>query len=257
MFNSNGVKLFFKDEGKGQPVVLVHGYLANHDNQWFKPGIAQALLAKGYRVVALDSRGHGQSEKPLGEGRYGAEMSEDVARLLKHLRIAKAHVVGYSMGSWVVQKLAADHPDLVHTLTVGGAGWLTPVDQQAVNLLADQLDRLASGDKNAGTLLKEKIGKLDLPTVPSEARALRDAGRGVGKLCLSEPEAKAYPGPMLGLIGADDDTFRPSMEALHKLRLGMGMELVVVGGDHLSAYEQVAFVKKLDEFLGTHPVPKR
>lgn len=254
MFNSNGVKLFFKDEGTGQPVVLVHGYLANHDNQWFKPKIAQALLAKGYRVVALDSRGHGQSEKPLGEENYGAEMSEDVVRLLEHLRIAKAHVVGYSMGSWVVQKLAADHPGLVHTLTVGGAGWLTLVEQQAVNLLADQLDRLASGDPNAGTFLKGKIGKLDLPTVPNEARALRDAGRGVGKLSVSEPEARAYPGPMLGLIGADD-TFKPSMDALHKLQ--PAMELVVVDGDHLSAYEQVAFVRKLEQFLGAHPVPKK
>jgi len=111
MFDSNGVNLFYRDEGTGQPVVLIHGYLANHDNQWFRPKIAEALLAKGYRVVALDSRGHGQSGKPLGEDNYGAEMSEDLVRLLKH---PNSSVRPCHAGVTVARRATPDRPSESH-----------------------------------------------------------------------------------------------------------------------------------------------
>ena len=62
-FDSNGVKIHYTVEGKGEPVILVHGFAANADANWRVPGITEAL-AKEYQVICLDNRGHGLSDKP-------------------------------------------------------------------------------------------------------------------------------------------------------------------------------------------------
>src|SRR5687768_4398772 len=80
------------------------------------------VLAKDYRVLAIDFRGHGKSDKPHDPKAYGKEMAEDVVRLLDHLKVRKAHVVGYSMGAVVAGRLLASHPDRLLSVTFGGAG---------------------------------------------------------------------------------------------------------------------------------------
>src|SRR5689334_3905667 len=75
-FDSKGVKIHYTVEGQGEPVVLIHGFAANIQFQWGLPGIRSAL-AKQYRVIALDCRGHGQSGKPHAPSMYGMEIVED------------------------------------------------------------------------------------------------------------------------------------------------------------------------------------
>ena len=120
-FDSNGVKIHYYLEGKGEPVLLIHGFAVNAQLQWGLPGIIKAL-AKDHRVIALDLRGHGKSGKPTEVKQYGTEMVEDAVRLLDHLKIKKAHVVGYSMGALITGKLLATHPDRLLSATLGGAG---------------------------------------------------------------------------------------------------------------------------------------
>ena len=88
-FDSAGVQIHYSDNGDGEAVVLVHGLLGNHQ-QW-QP-IATALVDAGYRVVAIDARGHGQSDKPVEDGQYGVHMVEDVTRLLDHLGLDRVHL---------------------------------------------------------------------------------------------------------------------------------------------------------------------
>jgi pimeloyl-ACP methyl ester carboxylesterase len=118
---SDGVKIHFTVEGKGQEVVLLHGFMANAELNWRLPGITPAL-AESYRVIAIDVRGHGQSGKPHERESYGVDVVKDVVRVLDHLSIAKAHVVGYSMGGFITMKLAAEHPARVISTTLGGSG---------------------------------------------------------------------------------------------------------------------------------------
>ena len=66
--------------------------------------------------------GHGKSGKPRGTSQYGVEMARDVIRLLDHLQISRAHMVGYSMGGFIVMNLLAAHPDRFLTATLGGSG---------------------------------------------------------------------------------------------------------------------------------------
>jgi pimeloyl-ACP methyl ester carboxylesterase len=80
----------------GEPVVLIHGFASNIEAQW-TPVIG--ALKKDYKVIAMDIRACGGSGKPHDSKKYGIEMMNDVARLLDHLKIDKAHIVGYSVSA--------------------------------------------------------------------------------------------------------------------------------------------------------------
>src|SRR5215470_4935531 len=94
-FDVNGVKIHYIVEGKGEPVVLIHGLYSSAAINWQLPGTVRKL-SKNYQVIALDLPGHGDSDKPDNPDAYGLQMVEDVIRLLDHLKIQKAHIVGYS-----------------------------------------------------------------------------------------------------------------------------------------------------------------
>src|SRR5438552_1973382 len=103
-FDSKGVRIHYVIEGQGEPVLLVHGFAANIQLQWGLPGVLKTL-AKDYQVIAIDCRGHGGSGKPHDPAMYGIEVVEDLVRLLDHLDIRRAHVVGYSLGAFITLKL--------------------------------------------------------------------------------------------------------------------------------------------------------
>ena len=118
---SDGIRIHYMEQGTGTAVVLIHGYTANAEWKWFKPGIAAALAAT-HRVVAIDARGHGQSEKPHDSMRYGPRMAEDVIELMDTLDIDRAHVHGYSMGGSLLTQILKAHPERVITTIYGGSG---------------------------------------------------------------------------------------------------------------------------------------
>jgi pimeloyl-ACP methyl ester carboxylesterase len=118
---SDGVKIHYIEAGAGTPVVLIHGYTGTAQGNWFSNGVADAL-AKNHRVVAIDCRGHGKSEKPHDPAKYGPQMAKDVLEMMDHLKIAKAHVHGYSMGGMIVTQLLAMAPDRFITASYGGSG---------------------------------------------------------------------------------------------------------------------------------------
>src|SRR5262249_40557502 len=82
-FDSNGVKIAYFVQGKGEPVVLIHGWHSSAAINWALPGTS-GLLAQNYHVIAFDVRGHPLSYKPTEEAAYGTELVEDVVRLLDH-----------------------------------------------------------------------------------------------------------------------------------------------------------------------------
>jgi pimeloyl-ACP methyl ester carboxylesterase len=102
---SDGLQLVYYEwgeHGKGPPVVLHHGFVANARANWEGPGVVQALVGAGRRVVAADARGHGDSDKPHDAARYGeARMAEDLATLVDTIGAGEVDLVGYSMGAVV------------------------------------------------------------------------------------------------------------------------------------------------------------
>lgn len=116
---SDGVKIHYLTAGTtGSWVVLIHGYTDNAERMWFRTGIAPALASR-HRIVALDNRNHGKSDKPVpgGTGR-----AQDVIELMDHLHIERAHIHGYSMGGGLTAQLLARVPQRFITAGLGGSG---------------------------------------------------------------------------------------------------------------------------------------
>jgi len=121
-FDSAGVPIHYRDQGTGPPVVLVHGFAASARSNWEEPGWIAYLAAK-YRVVVLDVRGHGLSGKPHEREAYGREnMSGDVVRLLDHLGIERALLMGYSMGAAISLNAVLNHRERFRASVLGGMG---------------------------------------------------------------------------------------------------------------------------------------
>ena len=121
-FDSSGVEIHYIEEGEGEPVLLIHGLGITAYFNWVRTGIQQEL-SKHYRVIMPDLRNHGKSgDAPDGE--HGVEVVEDMIRLLDHVGIERAHVVGYSMGGNLTIKMAILYPDRVRSALVGGTGWV-------------------------------------------------------------------------------------------------------------------------------------
>jgi pimeloyl-ACP methyl ester carboxylesterase len=260
-FTSNGVKIRYTDRGKGEPVLLIHGFGVNLDLQWGVPGIIQAL-ARDHRVIAYDCRGHGKSGKPHDPKKYGQEMVEDAVRLLDHLKIKKAHVVGYSMGAMITAKLLVTHPDRLRTATLGGGGAASQ-DEQVLRLhnqLAESLDQ----GKGIGPLI-EALTPPGRPKPPPEqvqvinklftagfndTKALAAVVRGWKDLAVTDAELKANRVPVLALLGADDP-FQKGVDAL-KGRLTDLQVVVIPQADHMTAFTRPEFQRALRAFLTRH-----
>ncbi|HUY93430.1 MAG TPA: alpha/beta hydrolase [Pirellulales bacterium] len=259
-FDSNGVKIRYIVEGEGEPVLLIHGFAANLHWQWVTPGVVKTL-AKHYRVIAFDNRGHGLSGAPHEPDRYGVEMVEDAVRLLDHLEIERAHVVGYSMGAFIAAKLLALHPERVMTATLGGAGWARENDErrQFVQELAESLDR---GD-GIGPLLvrltpegrpKPRAWWLKLINfffrLLNDQQALAAAARGMHDLIVPEDALRANRAPALVVIG-EVDPLRSTVDELEPVM--SNLEVVVIdGADHMQTFFRPEFQKSIEEFLLAH-----
>lgn len=177
-----GTRIAYFVQGKGEPVVLIHGWLSSGWMNWALTGTS-ALLARDYQVIALDVRGHGLSDKPSKEEAYGPELVEDVVRLLDHLEIKKAHLVGYSMGGIIAGNFMVKHPDRVLSGALGGMGWLK--------------------EGGAGQYFFTQIGKDD-----PHARALTICGRSMARLALTEDDIKSIRVPVTVLIGERDNIIK-------------------------------------------------
>jgi pimeloyl-ACP methyl ester carboxylesterase len=127
-FSSNGVGIAFIDAparagDRGEPILLIHGFASSAQINWVNPRWVDALTEAGRRVIAFDNRGHGRSDKLYAPEAYDSTlMAEDAVNLLDHLKIARADVMGYSMGARIGAYLALDNPGRVRALVLGGLG---------------------------------------------------------------------------------------------------------------------------------------
>jgi pimeloyl-ACP methyl ester carboxylesterase len=192
-FDSDGVKIAYIVAGEGTPVVLIHGLYSSAEMNWQLPGTFR-LLAQHHRVIALDLRGHGNSDKPTEDAAYGKPMVEDITRLMDHLHIEKAHIVGYSLGGIIAMRFIVDHPDRVISGALGGMGWLR--EGGALQGVWENLP--ARGGANN-------------KTPPA-------CIHGIARLAISEKELKAINLPMEILIGDRDPCRKLYVEPLQAVR---------------------------------------
>jgi pimeloyl-ACP methyl ester carboxylesterase len=242
-FDSSGVRIHYVDEGSGPPVVLVHGLTSNIEKNWRRPGTIDALLASGMRVVALDCRGHGESEKPHAPEAYsGTKMGDDVVALIDHLGIDVTDLVGYSMGGAIAASLLARRPDRFRRVVIAGVGdWVLRT--------LDDTERPGAGRGRSSGPLRRMIRRWLLQRMarrlgndPEALAAMRAAARGrldVQKLA----EVRC---PVLILVGRQDR----GAGSPDKLAAAIpGSQAVKVPGGHITAVVDPAFKRAIVDFL--------
>ena len=225
-FDAEGVKIAYFVEGEGEPVILIHGWLSAAGINWVLPGTSGAL-AKDFQVIGFDVRGHGLSDKPTEEEAYGPELVEDVIRLMDHLKIEKAHIVGYSMGGIIAANFIVKHPERALTGTLGGMGWLK--------------------DGSAAQWFFSQVGKKD-----KDAKAHAVCGRSFAKLALKEEEIKSIRVPMTVLVGSDDRVVKKLyIDPLKEIRPDWSV-VEIKGGGHFTTIVKQQFRDELAASLKKH-----
>jgi pimeloyl-ACP methyl ester carboxylesterase len=259
-FDSKGVRIHYTDEGQGEPVILIHGFAANADWNWRAPGVLGAIRDSGYRVIAPDMRGHGLSDKPETPEAYGGEMAEDIVRLMDHLGIAKAHVIGYSMGAFITLKLITLHPDRLLSASPGGAGWQKADSENVAKLmrLADSLDSgqgfgplfeiISPEGKPPGWFFSMTTGRLLARA--NNVKALACVARGFRGLEVNEEALKKNTVPTLSIVGTIDP-LRVGVDNMQGVMANLET-VYVEGGDHITTLRDRAYLGAIQKFLAKH-----
>ncbi len=247
-FDSDGVNIAFTDEGDGDPIVLLHGFASNVIFNWRDPGWIRHLQRDGRRVIAMDHRGHGESDKPHSQDDYGAPiMAEDARRLLDHLGLERADVMGYSMGARITAFLALAHPSRVRSAIFGGLGYNMVRGMAGTGPIANALEAPSVDDVSNATartfrVFAEQTGS-DLKALAACIRSSRDP--------LGQDDVGRLSCPVLVAVGTDD-VIGGSAGKLAEL-IPNAKALEIQDRDHMKAVGDLSFKRAVSEFLAERP----
>ena len=241
-FDSDGVRLHFElhGPGGGTPIVLVHGFASDYQLNWVGTRWQETLTSAGFRVIGLDCRGHGSSNKPHDPAAYALEiMAADVRRLLDHLEIKTANYLGYSMGGKIGVQGMLDFPKRLDRVVLGGAGWFG-----AFRAAHDIAKALRGGPTDSAVAKTFYDFARARPSNDLEALAA----------CILGPQPEPDPAalasitnPVLVVVGDQDDIVTEVdrlVESIPTAKL-----VTIAGRNHMSAVPAGEFKKAALEFL--------
>lgn len=250
--SNDGVHIAYLDVGprSGMPVLLVHGFASTAHVNWVFTGWVKTLVDAGYRVVALDNRGHGESAKPHDPKSYTPEqMASDSLAILRHLDIGQAHIMGYSMGARLCAFLALAEPGLVQTIVLGGLGsglvdgvgdWNLIADA----LLAPSLDDVTDPKGRAFRAFADQTG--------SDRRALAACIESSRTLVARKDLARLTM-PSMVAVGTKDD-IAGSADVLAEM-LPNGQAFEILNRDHMLAVGDRTYKAAVLQFYQDHATP--
>ncbi|MCM6776438.1 alpha/beta hydrolase [Nocardia sp. CDC159] len=242
----DGLELSYREwPGDGIPVVLQHGIVADTNANWMSVGVVAALQAAGRRVISLDARGHGRSDKPHDPARYSwSAMAADVRALFDELGLDRLHLVGYSMGG-IIALLVAAADERVARLAVGGIGCgvvdLGGIDHRVIT--AEQLVGAMRGEA-AGVPPPGSMFRFLAEALGADLEAIAAVATGLNEAPIEDLSRIAMP--TLVLAGADDPYAAEPERLAAALPDGRS---VVVPGDHLTAVADPGFHTALVDHL--------
>ena len=247
-FDSAGIKIHYQDSGSGEAVVLVHGFASTVEHNWGGTGWIAALSEK-YRVIAPDVRGHGLSDKPHAPEAYGyASMGADVTRLLDHLGVERALLMGYSMGSSIAIELMLSHPDRFRAIVLGGIAYDDGLEDKADR---DAIAKAYRADDPA--TIRSPVAKAyrrfaeSMPNDLKALAALIDAERSP----FDPVKLAAVRMPVLIVVGTNDNAIgdpKPLAKMIPGARLVM-----IEGRDHMTLPADQRFKDVVLEFFAGAP----
>lgn len=215
-----GQRIHYSVEGEGPTVVLQHGLFMDGPS-WKSAGFVAAF--KGYRIVCIDSLGHGQSDKPADPALYSqSQRAGDIVAVLDDLGVQKVHLIGYSMGGWISTGVAKHHPERLASLVIGGWDPVGGMPNGPMGPLT--FETFMTFARNVAVDLVGWVTPAIQPAIGACFNALRQL----------EGQAEALRGltvPVMLWDGQAD----PYHEACRRMAAAEGYEFLSVGGDHLTA----------------------
>ena len=246
--DSDGVSISYLDEGEGDPILLIHGFASNSTVNWRNTNWIKTLNGAGFRVIAFDNRGHGQSEKLYDPSEYGAPtMAEDARRLLDHLGLARADVMGFSMGARIAAFLTFTHPTRVRSVIFAGLGinmvkGVGAAEPIAAALETPNAEAIEDDNARAFRVFAEQT-RSDRRALAACMRSSRDK--------ISPEQLAAIKVPVLVAVGTEDAIGGSSAELA---ALIPGAEfLEIVGRDHMKSVGDLSYKKGVLNFLSRRP----
>lgn len=235
---NDGVRIFYETEGNGEPLVLYHG-LTGSGERWRDTGYA-AGLADCYRLILVDARGHGWSDKPHEQAAYGRlRQASDVVAILNDLEIERTRFWGHSMGGDVALTLARHHPERVGPMVVTGYSPFAAEGEQAAEMAAWAAD-LQGGMAEFVAGYERRHGAL-----PEDAKArwLSNDGAALAA-CVANMIAEAdgsqaadlphIVSPVMLLVGSEEPFVEQAQETARLLPHGAFVPLA--GLDHVQTF---------------------
>lgn len=243
-FQNGDVEIAYLDEGEGDPILLVHGFASTKNVNWVYPTWVSELKKSGRRVIALDNRGHGDSEKLYDPEAYHiGTMAGDVRALMDHLELERADIMGYSLGSRMTAWLARNQPHRLRSAIFGGIGIGLiegggPGENVAKALEAPSLEDVTDPVGRTFRAFADQTR--------SDRRALAACLRGSRGL-MSREEAAAISVPVLIAVGTSDE-IAGSAHALGNIIPGAQV-LDIPNRDHMRAVGDKAYKTGVLDFL--------
>lgn len=235
-FDSDGVRIRYIELGTGEPVIAVHGFSGNSDS-WLK---RVSGLAENHRLILFDARGHGLSDKPPTVSEYGKEMGRDIVRLMDHLDIDKAHVVGYSLGTWLVAWAMTESESRFISVVLGGGvpQWEWGTAQERLN----QQTYRRQVNTSARQIAESGVEGLD-------QIALANVRLGQKDMIVTKQSLSDLKVPIMTIVGSED-TALERVQNFKNTFPSIAIELKVIeGGTHLSTPEYPEFMDAVQEFI--------
>lgn len=261
-FDSAGVRIRYIDVGRGDPVFLLHGNGGSLED-WVRAGFVQSL-AQHFRVIAADARGNGDSGKPHATKAYGQQLSLDVLRLMDRLGLAKADIVGYSMGAQTAAHLMIIAPKRLGAVVLGGAPgrfYWTPEDIREVDRHAAEREkycvsrgmlnaRRPTGSPPISDMRFKRLETACFANKRIDRFALAALSRGQATQTMTRAQACAVEVPTLGAVGSHDG-YLPRFRQLQACRQNMQLT-VIPGASHATAFRSPEFLADTRDFLLAH-----
>jgi len=243
-FDSDGVRLHYELHGPdaGRPVVLVHGFASDYQLNWVGTRWQETLGAANYRVIGLDCRGHGRSDKPHDPSAYAIDvMAADVRRLLDELGVGAAHYLGYSMGARIGLQSVFDFPGRLKGAVLGGIGVGGAVDE------AEQIARALRGGEPDGAAALSFV-RFASARGSNDLEALAACMEGMARSARVDATRLAAVSTPILLVAGDRDEIAHDASQLAG-RIPTARLVVVPGRDHLGTVPARQFKDAALEFL--------
>ncbi len=247
-FHNGAVEIAYLDEGEGEPILLVHGFASSKNVNWVYPTWVSELRKAGRRVIALDNRGHGDSEKLYDPAQYSIPtMAGDVVALMDYLDIPRADVMGYSLGARMTAWLGARQPDRLRSAILGGIGIGLiegggPGENVAAALEAPTLDDVTDPVGRTFRAFADQTR--------SDRKALAACLRGSRDL-MTRNQAKSISVPVLIAVGTADEV-AGSAGDLGQIIPGSEV-LEIPNRDHMRAVGDKVYKEGVNDFLSRRP----